>query len=143
MSKEEGAFLSRLYGSQLVELEKQLIAQIARADAAESALAFERGQREQATARLIEMGRQAIQCKEETVALRMAQATLEPNMRAHLGDRIAKDMDSCYQKRTRDLEELIAKRLAIRPLSKQDEQDLKDLVLATLEEFRMIVRRAL
>lgn len=135
--------LSRLYSERLVELERQLVEQTVRAQAAESSLAFERGQREHATARLIEMGRQAIQCKEEATALRMAQSNLETTLRIHLGDRVSKDMDQCYQHRTRDLEDLVARRLANRPLSKQDEQDLKDLILSTLEEFRMIVRRAL
>jgi CRP-like cAMP-binding protein len=139
----EGALFSRLYSVRIAELERQLAAQTCRAEAAEAALAFERTERDRIMAWLMELGRQAIQSKEEATALRMAHATLEANMRAALGERIAKDLDQCYQNKVRDLVELIAKRLATRPLSKQDEQDLKDLVVSTLEEFRMIVRRAL
>lgn len=142
----EGALFSRLYVDRVAELEHQLSAQKVRAEASESALAFERSQREQATARLIEMGRQAIQCKEENNHLRLAQATLESNMRFQLGDRVAKDLDQAYQNKIRELEDLLRKLFdpaRSHARSRQDEQDLKDLVLATLEEFRIIVRRAL
>lgn len=134
--------LVRLYATRIAELEQQVVKEQARAEAAEAALAFERGQREHATARLIEMGRQAIQCKEEANHLRLTHATLESNMRFQLGDRIAKDTDQAYLNRTRELEEWF-RRLNGRGPSKQEEQDLKDLLLCSMEEFRMIVRRAL
>lgn len=134
---------SRLYACALAEMERQLQAERARANAAEAALAFERGQREQATARLIEMGRQAIQCKEEATQLRVVHVTLENNMRFQLGERVAKDMDQSYQNKVRELEEIVRRFGVNRPLTKQDEQDLKDLILSSMEEFRLIVRRAL
>lgn len=143
MRMNEVLLLSRLYAARISALECQLVTQTTRAETAEASLAFERTERDRIMAWLMELGRQAIQSKEEATALRMAHATLEVNMRAALGERISKDMDHCYQNKVKDLVELIAKRMATRPLSKQDEQDLKDLVLSTLEEFRMIVRRAL
>jgi hypothetical protein len=137
MKSVEGDTLMRFYRVELDKCREETLRQKARADAAEACLT-------QSNARILEMGRLLMGVQGEVTRLQVVIATLEPIVRAQVADAVATETDNAYQNKVRELSDWMQRRhLGTKPLSKQDEQDLKDIVLAAVEEFRMIVRRGL
>jgi predicted nuclease with TOPRIM domain len=140
----EGDFLRQMCGVRIVELEQALAADRARLKAVEESLAFERSQRDQANQYLIELGRQAIASKDEANRLQISMAMLEGNMRSILAEKVARALDVAYQKKTREIEDVMRRHMETnRSINRQDEQNIKDLLTEALEEMRLIIRGAL
>lgn len=140
----EGDFLRQMCTVRIAELEQALAADRARLKAVEESLAFERSQRDQANQYLIELGRQAIASKDEANRLQISMAMLEGNMRSILAEKVSRDLDVAYQKKTREIEDVMRRHMETnRSINRQDEQNIKDILTEALEEIRLIIRRAL